>query len=119
MGGRHPETDPCAALAAWREASGIVEGPLFTSIHVSGKLGGGLCRHRRDRIIVGAAKAAGIDATGYPGRSLRAGLATSALPEGRASGAFRPSPADMSTTMLRRYIRSGSLFAETVATLDL
>jgi site-specific recombinase XerD len=117
--GRHPETDPVAALAAWREASGIAEGSLFVSIHVSGKVGGRLSGIDVNRIIVRAAKAAGLDSTGLSGHSLRSGLATSAAASGASERSIQAVTGHKSTTMLRRYIRQGSLFAETVSTLDL
>ena len=56
------------------------------TVHVdprqSVQLAGTSARIDVNRIIVRAAKAAGIDATGYPGHSLRAGLATSATARG-------------------------------------
>jgi site-specific recombinase XerD len=117
--GRHAETDPCAALAAWCEACGVTEGPLFRAIHVSGKLGGRLSGIDVNRIIVRAAKKAGLDPTGYSGHSLRAGLATSAAASGASERSIQAVTGHKSTTMLRRYIRAGSLFEETVTTLGL
>ena len=117
--GRHSETDPCAALAAWRETGGVAEGALFRAIHVSGKLGGRLSGIDVNRIIVRAAKNAGLDAAGYSGHSLRAGLATSAAASGASERSIQAVTGHKSTAMLRRYIRAGSLFTETVSTLDL
>jgi site-specific recombinase XerD len=117
--GRRTDTDPVAALAAWREASGVADGPLFRSIHVSGKLGARLSGIDVNRIMVRAAKSAGLDATGYSGHSLRAGLATSAAASGASERSIQAVTGHKSTTMLRRYIRAGSLFQETVTTLDL
>ena len=117
--GRHCETDPCAAVAAWREASGVAEGALFRAIHVSGKVGGRLSGIDVNRIIVRNAKKAGLDPTGYSGHSLRAGLATSAAASGASERSIQAVTGHKSTMMLRRYIRAGSLFQETVTTLDL
>jgi site-specific recombinase XerD len=117
--GRHPETDPCAALAAWREASGLTDGPLFVSIHVSGRLGGRLSGIDVNRILIRAAKTAGIDPTGLSGHSLRSGCATSAAASGASERSIQNVTGHKSTAMLRRYIQAGSLFAETVTTLDL
>ena len=61
------------------------------------------------------AGAAGLDETQYDGHSLRAGLATSAAIAGASERSIMAQTGHRSATMLRRYIRDGSLFRENAA----
>ena len=76
--GHHPDTDPVAALAAWRRLRGHTPGPLFTRIYgtrvsLEPLTGDTIARTLRTR-----AEQAGLDGTRITGHSLRAGHATTA-----------------------------------------
>ncbi len=62
-----------------------------------------------------AAAAAGLDPRRYAGHSLRAGLATSAAAAGVSERAIMDQTGHRSVTMVRRYIREGSLFRDNAA----
>ena len=57
----------------------------------------------------------GLEAAGYSGHSLRAGLATSAAIAGANERAIMNQTGHKSAAMVRRYIRDGSLFRENAA----
>ena len=66
-------------------------------------------------IIKRRAQEAGIDPSSVSGHSLRAGLATSAAAAGVSERVIAQTTGHRSMTVLRRYIRSGSLFSENAA----
>ncbi len=66
-------------------------------------------------IVKRAAEAAGLDPARYAGHSLRAGLATAAAQAGVSERAIMAQTGHRSVTMVRRYIRDGSLFRENAA----
>ncbi len=66
-------------------------------------------------IVQRTATAAGFDAARYGGHSLRAGLATSAAEAGLSERAIMAQTGHKSVTMVRRYIREGSLFRDNAA----
>jgi site-specific recombinase XerD len=114
--GAAAETCPVRAVRAWLEASGIAAGPLFRPVN----------RHRRvlesrlsDRAVAEVVKrslqAAGRSARGYAGHSLRAGLITQAALTGASERSIQAQSGHKSLTVLRRYIRDGSLFRENAA----
>jgi len=72
---------------------------------------------RRSRIAncQGARRAAGIDASGFSGHSLRAGFATSATQAGVSSLKIRAQTGHASDAMLARYVREGEMFAGNAA----
>jgi integrase len=119
--GSNPATCPIRSLQDWIERSRIAEGPLFRPINRHGKM--------TDIRLSGAAvadvvkryiKAAGLDASGFAGHSLRSGLATSAAIAGASERAIMNQTGHRSLNMVRRYIRDGSLFRENaVAVLGL
>lgn len=114
--GSRPETCPVRALAAWVEAAGITEGPIFRPINRHGQVQPGrLSGHAVALAIKRHAEAAGLDAAKYAGHSLRAGLATSAAAAGASERAIMAQTGHKSTAMVRRYIRDGSLFRENAA----
>ena len=57
----------------------------------------------------------GLEAAGYSGHSLRAGLATSAAIGGASERAIMKQTGHKSAAMFRRYIRDGFLFRENAA----
>ena len=90
--GRHADTDPVAALAAWRTVRGETPGPLFTrttarSVSLEPMSGTAVARMLRTR-----AEAAGLDGTRITAHSLRAGHATTAALAGVRCTASPPRP---------------------------
>lgn len=74
---------PNAAVAAWLEAAGIAEGPIFRSIKKDGLVTAVRLTDRSvAEIVKKRAEAAGFDPTNFSGHSLRAGFVTSALQHG-------------------------------------
>lgn len=108
--GRHC---PVAAIDAWLECSGITEGAVFRSVNrhcqiASTRLSGeGVALVLREHL-----QAAGIDATGFSGHSLRAGFCTSAAQVGVSSLKIKAQTGDSSDAMLSRYVRDGQLFLD-------
>jgi integrase len=105
--GSDPATCPVRTLKRWLAAAGITSGPVFRSLHRSGRVGNSLSAQVVRLMVVRWSVAAGLDAAKFSAHSLRSGLATQALHH----GADRPS----SVVMVRRYIREGSLFRENAA----
>ncbi len=111
--GRHC---PVAALDAWLERSGIVEGAMFRNINRHGQIastrlsGEGVTLVLREHL-----EAAGIDANGFSGHSLRAGFATSASQAGVSSLKIRQQTGHSSDSMLQRYVRDGEMFVGNAA----
>ena len=74
---------PVAALDAWLQASGIVDGPLFRPVSKAGKvLESRLSASAVAIIVKQRAAQIGLDPERYSGHSLRAGFATSAAAAG-------------------------------------
>jgi integrase len=115
--GSTPSTCPVRALQAWLDASGIAAGPLFRSVWKGGRqlrptpLG--------DRgvaeVVKRAAQAAGYDSSRFSGHSLRAGLVTTAAAAGVDERTIMEQTGHKTTTMVRRYMRRGSLFRNNAA----
>lgn len=106
-------TQLCAVRATriWLERSGLTEGPLFVSIGRSGVANNTQLRAGSvNRVIKHYAKAAGYDPTMYSGRSLRAGLVTSAAQAGVSLQKIMEQSGHRSVQMLTRYIRDTRLF---------
>jgi site-specific recombinase XerD len=114
--GQHPATCPVRAVRDWRQAAGILEGPVFRPVnrhdHVQPQR---LSDKGVARIVKRAAERAGMDAAAYAGHSLRAGLATAAAAGGAPERAIMKQTGHRSLAMVRRYIRAGSLFDENAA----
>jgi integrase len=114
--GSNPTTCPVRALLAWLEASGILVGAVFRGLNRHGQiLPGRLSDRAVARVVQRQAEAAGMDAARYGGHSLRAGLATSAAAAGVSERAIMNQTGHKSVTMVRKYIREGSLFRENAA----
>jgi hypothetical protein len=73
-----------AAVAAWREAAGIVSGALFRSVDRHGRVGAALSARAVALVVKRYAKAAGLEAAAFAGHSARSGFVTSALGTGQA-----------------------------------
>jgi integrase len=76
--GRHPATDPVAALGAWLAVRGTAPGPVFTSMRSGGPALGPISGDAIARILRARAGTAGMPTARITGHSLRAGHATSA-----------------------------------------
>ncbi len=114
--GQHPETCPIRALRAWRAAGPIQAGPVFRPINRHDQLQEmRLTDKGVARIVKRAAERAGLGPSRYAGHSLRAGLATAAAEGGASERAIMKQTGHRSVTMVRRYIRSGTLFQENAA----
>jgi integrase len=104
------------ALRAWLERAVITSGPLFRPVDRHGRLGSGRLSDKAVALVVErAATAAGLDPARYAGHSLRAGLATSAAAANVPERVIALQTGHKSMTVLRRYIREGSLFRENAA----
>jgi integrase len=114
--GAHAETCPVRALRQWLDLLDARSGPLFRRIDRHGHIGAGRLSDRAVALIVKrAAEAAGLDAAGLAGHSLRAGLATSAAAAGVSERAIMAQTGHRSLATVRKYIREGSLFLENAA----
>ncbi len=114
--GRNPGTCPVRAVQTWRALAGISAGPMFRPVDRHGLVARTRLSDRGvARIVQRAARRAGLDPALYAGHSLRAGLATSAAAGGASERAIMAQTGHRSVTMVRRYIRSGSLFTENAA----
>jgi integrase len=113
--GSNPETCPIRALQAWLEAAGINEGPVFRGVAGHGRVQGRLSGYAVALVVKRYAAAGGLDPTRYAGHSLRAGLATAAAIGGASERSIMNQTGHKSVTMVRRYIRDGSLFRENAA----
>ena len=113
--GSDPAACPIRALLAWREATGIIEGPLFRPVDKFGRLGQGrLSGQAVAEIVKRAAVRIGRDPAMYGGHSLRAGMATSAAQAGAGEAAIQRH-GRWKSLVVRRYVRHGSLFVDNAA----
>ncbi|NTU80672.1 MAG: tyrosine-type recombinase/integrase [Chloroflexales bacterium] len=110
--GSNPDTCPVRALQAWLEHTDIKDGPLFRSLRFGRVQPRGLDGRDVARIVKRAATEAGLDPTYFSGHSLRAGLATAAAAAGVSERAIMDQTGHKSLTVMRRYIRKGSLFKD-------
>lgn len=112
--GKHPTTDPVAAMAAWRKLRGHQPGPLFTRFYRSQISVQALAGESVSRILRKRAYAAGLDAERITAHSLRAGHATTAalggVPLVRIAAQTRHK--DLSV-LVNRYIRPLEALAST------
>lgn len=107
---------PVSALEAWLSASGSEAGPIFRGMTRHGRIRGQRLSGEAVSIIVKERlAAAGLDAEGFSGHSLRAGFATSAAQAGASSWKIRQQTGHASDAMLSRYIRDGELFTDNAA----
>lgn len=114
--GHNPATCPVRAVVAWRSLARITAGPLFRAVSRHGEVSRERLSDRGvARIVQRSARRAGLDPALYAGHSLRAGLATSAAAGGASERAIMAQTGHRSVTVVRRYIRSGSLFTENAA----
>lgn len=114
--GSNPATCPVRAFQSWLESSSITEGALFRPINRHGKMAATrLSGAAVAEIVKKYVEAVGLDADHFAGHSLRSGLASSAAAAGASERSIMNQTGHRSTAMVRRYIRSGSLFLENAA----
>lgn len=113
--GSSPALCPVRALRAWLDAAQITEGPIFREVTRHGHVRARLTGHAIARVVKRSALAAGLDPARFSGHSLRAGLATAAAKAGKSERAIMAQTGHRSVTMVRRYIRDASLFADNAA----
>jgi site-specific recombinase XerD len=114
--GSTPLTCPVRALQDWMQQAGIKGGPLFRAVDRHSKVSGErLSDQTVARVVKRALTAAGRNAEGFAGHSLRAGLATQAAMGGASERSIQDQTGHKSLIMLRRYIRDGNLFRENAA----
>jgi integrase len=107
---------PVAALDGWFSAATIEGGPIFRPVDRNGRVDRSrLSGDAVSTIVKERVAASGLDANGFSGHSLRAGLATSAAQVGVPTSKIRAQTGHASDTMLARYIRSGELFVGNAA----
>lgn len=74
---------PAAALQAWLDAAGIIEGPIFREVDRHGRVGSVALSDRTvARIVKRAFAAIGANVDDFSGHSLRAGFVTTSLEHG-------------------------------------
>jgi integrase len=114
--GSKQATCPVRAWQAWLEVSGIIEGPAFCPVDRHGHIGTTRLSAQAVALVLKRhAARAGLDPSEVAGHSLRAGLATSAAAAGVPERVIADQTGHKGTSMLRRYIREGSLFRENAA----
>jgi site-specific recombinase XerD len=114
--GSDPKTCPVRAYRKWIAAARITQGPVFRHFH--NKTMGN--KAITDRVVAltikKAAERVGIEAQSLAGHSLRSGLATTAARNGATEASIMKQTGHKSLTMVRRYIREGSLFHDNAST---
>lgn len=114
--GSYPATCPVRSLRAWLAASETASGPVFRGINRHGQLQPSRLTGQSVALIVKAyAEAAGLDSATLAGHSLRAGFATAAARNGASERSIMEQTGHRSLTMVRKYIRDGSLFRDNAA----
>lgn len=114
--GSYPATCPVRSLRRWLEAAAVAEGPVFRPVDRHGRIGTARLSDKAvARAVKRAAGRAGLDPTRYAGHSLRAGFATAAAAAGASERAIQNQTGHKSVTVLRGYIREGSLFLDNAA----
>jgi len=114
--GSDPVTCPVRALGTWLAVSGVMDGALFRTVGNDDRVQEGRLSDRGvARAVQRGAQAAGLDPATYAGHSLRAGLATAAAKAGVSERAIMAQTGHKSLSILRKYIRDGSLWHENAA----
>lgn len=99
-------------LQRWIAEAELTDGLLFRSMKHGKLQPGGLDGRDVARLMKRAAQGAGLDPTHFSGHSLRAGLATAAAAAGVSERSIMNQTGHKSLTVMRRYIREGSLFRD-------
>jgi integrase len=111
-----PQTCPVRTLRAWLQKGGISTGPVFRRVNRWNIVGDEALSDQVIALLVKKyAGLAGLATTQFPGRSLRAGRATSAAHAGATERTIMRQTRHKSEAMVRRYIREGDLFNQNVS----
>lgn len=109
-------TCPATALAAWRDASGLVEGPVFVAVDRWDKLGRRrLTAQSVALVLKRAAAAAGLDAAVISGHSGRRGFITEAAANGVPEQVIARHSRHRSMQTLRGYIEDAEVMEKGAA----
>jgi integrase len=108
---------PVKNLKQWLHKTGIQEGPLFRNVNKGDNIGNSLTGRSVNRIVKKCIKNAGEDPALYSGHSLRSGYATEAARRGAHSYQIMMVTGHKSDAMVRRYVREGRAFLDTIAVL--
>jgi site-specific recombinase XerD len=103
---------PVAALQVWREAAGIIAGPLFCSVRKGGRLGRRLPAAAVADIVKAQATRVGLDPGLFAAHSLRAGFLTSAAKKGASIFKMMDQSGHRSVDTLRGYVRDAEIFKD-------
>ena len=107
---------PVKAAKDWLTAAGISEGPLFRPVTRHGHMAEErLSGHAVAKIVKARAAAVGLNAKGYSGHSLRAGLITSAAMLGVSIWKIKAQSGHRTDAMVARYVRDADLFVNNAA----
>jgi len=87
--GRRDELCPVRAMAAYIEAAGITDGPVFRSITRNGGVGQSITGGAIGQLVKRLAKRAGLESAEFGGHSLRRGFVTSAAEAGASPAAIQ------------------------------
>ena len=108
---------PVMALEKWLRFADIQDGFVFRSLRKGGYIQKSITDGSISRIIKKLVKKAGEDPKGYSGHSLRSGYVTEVARRGAQSHQIMMVTGHKSDAMVRKYIRSGRLFMDTVSLL--
>ena len=97
---------PVTALTEWLACSRTGEGAVFRSVDWRDRVGERLSGEAVGSILRSRVERAGLDASGYSGHSLRAGLVTSAAARGVANEKIRQQTGHASAQSLSAYVRN-------------
>lgn len=111
--GENPKTCPVRALRQWMAAAAITEGPLFRPVSTGGNIGSDrISTQTVNRIAKAAARAAGLDPSGYSAHSLRSGHVTTSLRNGCRDLDVMLTSRHKNLEMVRHYFRESQLFGK-------
>lgn len=110
---RGAQACPVTAVAAWRAAAGLEEGPLFRRIRRGDRVTAtGLTPHSIAQCVKAAAVRAGLEAATIGGHSLRAGFVASAAVAGKSLLRIADVTRHRRLDTLRGYVRRGEEFRD-------
>jgi len=110
--GARKSTCPVRAVKAWLKERGRWPGPLFCQVGADGAIEReALDSERVRKVVQRAARRAGLDGRRFGAHSLRAGFATAAAINGAPELAIMERTGHRTVTMVRRYVRKGSVLA--------
>ena len=108
---------PVKNVKQWLQKTGIQEGLLFRNVNKGDKIGSSLTGRSVNRIVKKCVQNAGENSSLYSGHSLRSGYATEAARRGANSYQIMMVTGHRSDSMVRRYVREGRAFLDTIAVL--